>query len=72
VGVRKCLQQPPVIECEGDRLWFAPTEEHSLKIFEGKVLRKILDPKGDKVVQGRRKLHTEHLRMLYSSLSGGS
>jgi hypothetical protein len=49
----------------GCEIW-SPTlrEEHSLRVFENKVLRRIFGPK-----RGWRKLHNEELRDLYSSPS---
>jgi hypothetical protein len=45
------------------------SEEHRLRVFENKVLRKIFGPKSDEVTGGWRKLHDEELRDLYSSLN---
>jgi hypothetical protein len=42
-------------------------EEHTLRVFENKVLRRIFGPKRDEVMGGWRKLHNEELRDLYSS-----
>jgi hypothetical protein len=44
-------------------------EEHRLRVFENRVLRRIFGPKGDEVTGGWRKLHNEELRDLYSSPS---
>jgi hypothetical protein len=44
-------------------------EEHRLKVFENKVLRRIFGPKRDEVTGGWRKLHNEQLCDLYSSPS---
>jgi hypothetical protein len=44
-------------------------EEHRLRVFENKVLRRIFGPKRDEVTGGWRKLHNEELRDLYSSPS---
>jgi hypothetical protein len=44
-------------------------EEHRLRAFENKVLRRIFVPKRDEVTGGWRKLHNEELRDLYSSPS---
>jgi hypothetical protein len=38
-------------------------------VFENRVLRRIFGPKKDEVTGGRRKLHKEELRDLYSSPS---
>jgi hypothetical protein len=42
-------------------------EEHRLRVFENRVLRRILGLKGDEVTGEWRKLHNEELRDLYSS-----
>jgi hypothetical protein len=42
-------------------------EEHRLGMFENKVLRRIFGPKRGEMMGGRRKLHNEELRDLYSS-----
>jgi hypothetical protein len=43
-------------------------EEHRLRVFESRVLRRIFGPKRDEVVPGEwRKLHNEELHILYSS-----
>jgi hypothetical protein len=44
-------------------------EEHRLRVFENRVLRRIFGPKRDKVTGGWRKLHDEELHDLYSSPS---
>jgi hypothetical protein len=44
-------------------------EEHRLRVFENRVLRRIFGPKRDEVTGGWRKLHNEELRDLYSSPS---
>jgi hypothetical protein len=44
-------------------------EEHILRVFENRVLRRIFGPKRDEVTGERRKLHNEELRDLYSSPS---
>jgi hypothetical protein len=43
--------------------------EHSLRVFDSRVLRRIFGPKGDEVTGDWRKLHNEELRNLYSSPS---
>jgi hypothetical protein len=40
-------------------------EEHWLRLFENRVLRKIFGPKRDDVTQAWRCLHDEHLYDLY-------
>jgi hypothetical protein len=42
-------------------------EEHGLRVFENRVLRRIFGPKRDEVTVDRRKLHNEELHNLYSS-----
>jgi hypothetical protein len=42
-------------------------EEHKLKVFENRVLRRIFGPKRDGVMGVWRKLHNEELHDLYSS-----
>jgi hypothetical protein len=42
-------------------------EEHRLKVFENRVLRRIFAPKRDEMTGGWRKLHNEKLHNLYSS-----
>jgi hypothetical protein len=41
-------------------------EEHSLRVFENTVLRRIFGPKRDEVTGRWRKLHNEQLHDLYS------
>jgi hypothetical protein len=42
-------------------------EEHRLRVFENKVLRRIFGPKRDDVTGEWTKLHNEELHTLYSS-----
>jgi hypothetical protein len=42
-------------------------EEHRLRVFENRVLRRIFGPKRDGVTGDWRKLHNEELHNLYSS-----
>jgi hypothetical protein len=42
-------------------------EEHRLRVFENRVLKKIFGPKRDEVMGEWRKLHNEELRDLYTS-----
>jgi hypothetical protein len=44
-------------------------EEHRLRVFENRVLRRIFGPKRDEVAGLWRKLHNEELHGLYSSPS---
>ena len=43
-------------------------EEHRLRVFENRVLRRIFGPRRDEVAREWRKLHNEELNDLYSSL----
>jgi hypothetical protein len=50
--------------------WFLTLrEEHRLRVFENRVLRRIFEPKRDEVMGGWRKLHYKELHDLYSSPS---
>jgi hypothetical protein len=50
--------------------WFLTLrEEHRLRVFENRVLRRIFGPKSNEVTGGWRKLHNEELHNLYSSPS---
>jgi hypothetical protein len=42
-------------------------EEHRLRVFENRVLRRIFGPKGDEVMGEWRKLQSGELHNLYSS-----
>jgi hypothetical protein len=42
-------------------------EEHRLRVFENRVMRRIFGSKRDEVTGGWRELHNEELRDLYSS-----
>jgi hypothetical protein len=44
-------------------------EEHRLKVFKNRVLRKIFRPNRDDISGGWKKQHNEELRDLYSSPS---
>jgi hypothetical protein len=44
-------------------------EEHGLRVFENRVLRRIFGPKRDEVTGEWRKLHNEQLNGLYCSPS---
>jgi hypothetical protein len=44
-------------------------EEHRLRVFENRVLRRIFGPKRDEVTGGWRKLLNEELHIFYSSPS---
>ena len=42
-------------------------EEHRLRVFENRVMRKIFGPKREEVTEEWRKLHNEELNGLFSS-----
>jgi hypothetical protein len=44
-------------------------EEHRLRVFVNRGLRRICGPKRDELTRGWRKLHNEELHDLYSSPS---
>jgi hypothetical protein len=44
-------------------------EEHRLRVFENRVLRRLFGLKRGEVTEGLRKLHSEDLRHMYSSPS---
>jgi hypothetical protein len=62
-----CLVVQPLYGCE--TLSLTLREEHRLRVFENRVLRRIFRPKRDEVTGGWIKLHNEELHGLYSSSS---
>jgi hypothetical protein len=54
----------PVVLCGWDTWSLTLWEEHRLRVFENRVLRKIFDPKRDEVTRGWRKLRNEDLHNL--------
>jgi hypothetical protein len=42
-------------------------EEHRLRVFENRVLKRIFGPKRDEVTRDWRKLHNDKLQNMYSS-----
>jgi hypothetical protein len=50
-------------------MMFCVREEHRLRVFENRVLRRIFGQKRDQVTGEWRKLHNKELRDLYSSPS---
>jgi hypothetical protein len=40
-------------------------EEHRLRVFENRVLRRIFGPRRDEVTEGWRKIHNEELHNLH-------
>jgi hypothetical protein len=68
IGIYKTIILPLVLY--GYETWsITLKEEHKLRVFENRVLRRIFGPKRDEVTEGWRKLHNEELHDLYSSPS---
>jgi hypothetical protein len=60
----------PVVPLYGCETWsLTLREQHRLRVFENRVLRRIFGPKRDEVTGGWRKLQNEELHGLYSSPS---
>jgi hypothetical protein len=59
----------PVVLYGCKTLFLTLREEQILRVFENRVLRRILGPKRDEVTGEWRKLHNEELRDLYPSPS---
>jgi hypothetical protein len=59
----------PVVLYGSETLSLTLREEHKLRVFENRVLRRIFGPKRDGVMWGWRKLHNGELHNLYSSPS---
>jgi hypothetical protein len=57
----------PVILYECETWSLTLTEEHGLRVFESRVLRKIFGPKRDEVTGLWRRLHNEKLYDIYPS-----
>jgi hypothetical protein len=58
----------PEVVLYGCETWFLTLrEEHRMRAFENRVLRRILGPKRDEVTGKWRKLHNDKLHNLYSS-----
>jgi hypothetical protein len=66
VKIYKTIILPVVLY--GCETWsLALREEHRLRVFENRVVRKIFGPKRDDVTGEWRQLHSEELHILYSS-----
>jgi hypothetical protein len=59
----------PVVLYGCETLSLTVQEEHRLRVFENRLLRRIFGPKRDGVTGGWIKLHNEELHDLYSSPS---
>jgi hypothetical protein len=68
IGIHKIIISPVVLY--GCETWsLTLREEHILRVFENRVLRRIFGPKRDEVTGNSRKLHNEELHNMYSSPS---
>jgi hypothetical protein len=66
VEINKTIILPFVLY--GCETWsFTLREEHRLRVFENRVLRRLIVPKWDEVTGELRKLHNKELHILYSS-----
>jgi hypothetical protein len=65
VKIYKNIILPLLYGCETWSLTLR--EDHRLRVFENRVLRRIFGPKRDDVTGEWRKLHNEELHNLYSS-----
>jgi len=54
----------PVVLCGCETWLLILRDEHSLRVFENRVLRRIFGPKTDEVTGDYRKLHKEELNDL--------
>jgi hypothetical protein len=68
IKIYKTIILPLVFLYGFETLSLTLREEHRLRVFENRVLRRIFGPKRDEVTGGWRKLHNEELHGLYSSL----
>jgi hypothetical protein len=65
VKIYKAINLPVVLY--GCEIWSVKLrEEHRLRVFENRVLKRIFGPKRDEVTGEWRKLHNEELHNLYS------
>jgi hypothetical protein len=67
IKIYKTIILPAVYGCETWSLTLR--EEHRMRMFKNKVLRRICGPKRDEVVGGRGKIHNEELHNLYALLN---
>jgi hypothetical protein len=51
-------------------IWYLTLrEEHKLKVFENRALRRIIEPMREEVAGDRRRLHKEELHNWYASIN---
>jgi hypothetical protein len=56
------------IDLYGSETWsLTLREEHRVRVFENRVLRRVLGCTRDEIIRGWRKLHNEDLHNVYSS-----
>jgi hypothetical protein len=68
IRIYKTIILPVVLY--GCETWSLPLrEQHRLRVFENRVLRRIIGPKRDEVIRGWRKPRNEELHNLYFSPS---
>jgi hypothetical protein len=65
VKIYKTIILPVIYGCETRS--HTLREQHRLRVFENRVLRRIFGPKRDEVTGEWRKLHNEELHIVYSS-----
>jgi hypothetical protein len=64
-GIYKTIILPVILY--GCKIWsLTIREEHKLRVFENRVLRRIFGLKRDEMMGGWRKVHDEELHDLYS------
>jgi hypothetical protein len=63
--IYKTISLPVLFGCETRSLTLR--EEHRLRVFENRVLRRIFGPSREEVAGGWRTLHNEELHNLYTS-----
>jgi hypothetical protein len=67
VKIYKAVIILPVVLCGCETWSLTLSEEHRLRVFENRVLRRIFGPKRVEATGKSRKLHSGELRNLYSS-----
>jgi hypothetical protein len=65
--ISHCVKILPVVLYGYETWYLTLKEEHRLRVFKNRVLRKIFWPKKDEVMGEWRKLHNGELHNLYSS-----
>jgi hypothetical protein len=62
-----CIRRRPIV-LYGCETWsHTLSEDHTLKVSEKRVLRRVFGPKRDEVIGSWRKLHNEEFHNLYPS-----